>query len=182
VPADQELQQWQRISRHIGADDRAVETERPNLLYVPHIAESTTPADLNHGERLHAKTDLNRGARLHTERIRSTLSLSARRPPSNNESSDDEDIFASDDEHDRWRDPDHRLTVDELYIGGARPVNLTTSDDRAHHTCSVCLQVKSHPVMYVSILCCQDYLDILTDLPCTRCQCGHSYCYVCIRM
>ncbi|KAJ7677291.1 hypothetical protein B0H14DRAFT_2656140 [Mycena olivaceomarginata] len=110
--------QWRRISRPISADDRVVETERPNLLYVPHIAESTTPADLNRGERLHAETDLNPGARLHTERIRSALSLSARRPPSDNESSDDEDIFASDDEHNGWRDPDHRLTVLFSCTGG----------------------------------------------------------------
>jgi hypothetical protein len=129
VPADQELQQWHRISRPIGTDDRAPETETHHL---PHIA----PVDPNRGERLD------------TEAIRLALSSSAHTPPSDNEPSDDEDIFASDDEHDRWRDTDHRLTMDDLYIGGARPVDLTTSDDRAHHTCLVCLQVKSHPVMY----------------------------------
>ncbi|KAJ7866590.1 hypothetical protein B0H14DRAFT_3442307 [Mycena olivaceomarginata] len=81
-------------------------------------------------------------------RLALSLSARARTLQSDNESSDDEDIFASDDEHDGWRDPDHQLTMDDLYIGGARPADLTTSDDRAHHTCSVCLQVKSHPVIY----------------------------------
>jgi hypothetical protein len=41
------------------------------------------------------------------------------------------------------------LTVDQLYIGPARPIDLTTTEEHAHQTCSVCLQVKSHPVSYV---------------------------------
>ncbi|KAJ7017502.1 hypothetical protein C8F04DRAFT_1279282 [Mycena alexandri] len=51
------------------------------------------------------------------------------------------------------------LTEDTLYMGPERPAPLQT--DRAHQTCSLCLQVKSHPVSYL---------------------CGHSHCYVCIRL
>ncbi|KAJ7367684.1 hypothetical protein DFH08DRAFT_946670 [Mycena albidolilacea] len=128
---DLELQQWRRIAPPTGAYDRAADLEMPPLVY-------NVPVDPNRGERLD------------TEAVRLALSLSARARTlqSDNESSDDEDIFASDDEHDGWRDPDHQLTMDDLYIGGARPADLTTTDDRAHHTCSVCLQVKSHPVIY----------------------------------
>ncbi|KAJ7036056.1 hypothetical protein C8F04DRAFT_1258431 [Mycena alexandri] len=51
------------------------------------------------------------------------------------------------------------LQRDDLYVGSERPPPLTS--DRAHQTCSLCLQVKSHPVAYM---------------------CGHSHCYVCIRL
>ncbi|KAJ7030301.1 hypothetical protein C8F04DRAFT_1264064 [Mycena alexandri] len=47
----------------------------------------------------------------------------------------------------------------DLYLDAERPPSLTT--DRKHQTCSICLQVKSHPVAYL---------------------CGHSHCYVCIRL
>jgi hypothetical protein len=36
------------------------------------------------------------------------------------------------------------LEFDDLFVGSARPAPLTT--DRHHQTCSVCRQVKSHPV------------------------------------
>ncbi|KAJ7038834.1 hypothetical protein C8F04DRAFT_1255758 [Mycena alexandri] len=51
------------------------------------------------------------------------------------------------------------LTEDDLYVGPDRPAPLHT--DRTHQTCSLCLQVKAHPVSYL---------------------CGHSHCYVCIRL
>ncbi|KAJ7021080.1 hypothetical protein C8F04DRAFT_1274149 [Mycena alexandri] len=51
------------------------------------------------------------------------------------------------------------LKEEDLYVGPERPPPLKT--DRAHQTCSLCLQVKSHPVAYM---------------------CGHSHCYVCIRL
>ncbi|KAJ7736635.1 hypothetical protein B0H16DRAFT_1730683 [Mycena metata] len=51
------------------------------------------------------------------------------------------------------------LTADALYIGVLRPPVLKT--DRGHQTCSLCFQVKAHPVASL---------------------CGHSYCYVCIRL
>ncbi|KAJ6447495.1 hypothetical protein C8R47DRAFT_1231407 [Mycena vitilis] len=52
------------------------------------------------------------------------------------------------------------LGLDELYVGRARPADLTT-EERVHQLCAICRQVKSHPVSY---------------------RCGHSHCYVCIRM
>jgi hypothetical protein len=36
------------------------------------------------------------------------------------------------------------LTHDDLYLTAARPQTMYT--DRSHHSCGVCLQVKSHPV------------------------------------
>ncbi|KAJ7699120.1 hypothetical protein B0H16DRAFT_1749490 [Mycena metata] len=51
------------------------------------------------------------------------------------------------------------LTEDDLYLSADRPPTLKT--DRAHQTCSICLNVKAHPVAYL---------------------CGHSHCYVCIRI
>ncbi|KAJ7622790.1 hypothetical protein DFH06DRAFT_1340672 [Mycena polygramma] len=50
------------------------------------------------------------------------------------------------------------LTVNELYLTAARPP--ADSDPLPHHECSVCFNVKSHPVAY---------------------RCGHSNCYVCVR-
>ncbi|KAJ7860157.1 hypothetical protein B0H13DRAFT_2355763 [Mycena leptocephala] len=38
------------------------------------------------------------------------------------------------------------LTHDDLYLTAARPQTMYT--DRSHHSCGVCLQVKSHPVSY----------------------------------
>ncbi|KAJ7023224.1 hypothetical protein C8F04DRAFT_1271649 [Mycena alexandri] len=54
---------------------------------------------------------------------------------------------------------DSPLTEDDLFIGIARPPTLRT--DRAHWTCSLCSNVKAHPVAYT---------------------CGHSHCFVCIRL
>ncbi|KAJ7712130.1 hypothetical protein B0H16DRAFT_1744475 [Mycena metata] len=51
------------------------------------------------------------------------------------------------------------LNEDDLYLTADRPPALDT--DRAHQTCSLCLHVKAHPVAYL---------------------CGHSHCYVCIRL
>ncbi|KAJ7457081.1 hypothetical protein FB451DRAFT_1275873 [Mycena latifolia] len=52
---------------------------------------------------------------------------------------------------------DDDITEDELYIGDARPPPHSTS---ALHDCSICFNIKSHPVKYA---------------------CGHGNCYVCIR-
>jgi hypothetical protein len=41
---------------------------------------------------------------------------------------------------------DKPLTADELYVGPARPIDLKTPQERAHQACTVCRQVKSHPV------------------------------------
>ncbi|KAJ7670793.1 hypothetical protein DFH06DRAFT_1320716 [Mycena polygramma] len=74
-----------------------------------------------------------------------------------------EEVLAlSDEEWDEgWRAPRaERLKVDELYIGTQRPAEVTT-EERVHQMCAVCRQVKSNPVSY---------------------RCGHSHCYVCIRM
>ncbi|KAJ7164847.1 hypothetical protein C8R43DRAFT_1122727 [Mycena crocata] len=51
------------------------------------------------------------------------------------------------------------LTCDELWLTQDRPLDLEAV--RPQHQCTICLNVKSHPVSYV---------------------CGHSYCYVCIRV
>ncbi|KAJ6518047.1 hypothetical protein C8R47DRAFT_1205128 [Mycena vitilis] len=50
------------------------------------------------------------------------------------------------------------LTVDDLYLTDARPP--ADSNARPEHECSVCFNIKSHPVIY---------------------GCGHSHCYVCVR-
>ncbi|KAJ7022828.1 hypothetical protein C8F04DRAFT_1194102 [Mycena alexandri] len=50
------------------------------------------------------------------------------------------------------------LTEDQLYIGSTRPPE---SPSHPEHECGICLCIQSHPV---------------------RLDCGHSYCYVCIRL
>ncbi|KAJ7832283.1 hypothetical protein B0H13DRAFT_2371032 [Mycena leptocephala] len=50
------------------------------------------------------------------------------------------------------------LTEDDLYLDGARPPVFAPS---AGHRCQLCHCIKSHPVSN---------------------NCGHSYCYVCIRL
>ncbi|KAJ7456317.1 hypothetical protein B0H11DRAFT_2244237 [Mycena galericulata] len=50
-------------------------------------------------------------------------------------------------------------TKEDLYVDSARPPPLDAPKE--HHVCSICHDVKSHPVSY---------------------QCGHSHCYVCIRL
>ena len=110
------------------------------------IAESTWRpignADPIRGERV-----------VNHDAIRLALTMSGRGDAtvSDDDPSDDELSIVSD-EDDGWRDRQEGLTEDELYMGAARPVELTTSDDRTHHTCSVCLQVKSHPVVYVAFV------------------------------
>ncbi|KAJ7680852.1 hypothetical protein DFH06DRAFT_1315586 [Mycena polygramma] len=51
------------------------------------------------------------------------------------------------------------LTREALWLSGDRPPALAAQDPE--HECGICHNVKSHPV---------------------RCQCGHSFCYVCIRV
>ncbi|KAJ7300376.1 hypothetical protein DFH08DRAFT_979723 [Mycena albidolilacea] len=51
------------------------------------------------------------------------------------------------------------LTEAVLYNDAARPPVLATP--KPHHVCSICWDVKSHPVSYL---------------------CGHSHCFVCIRL
>ncbi|KAJ7081906.1 hypothetical protein C8R43DRAFT_1142890 [Mycena crocata] len=59
-----------------------------------------------------------------------------------------------------WRlDRPTLLTEDDLYIGFIRPPLQSTL--RHHQKCAICWQIKSHPVSY---------------------ECGHSHCYVCIRL
>ncbi|KAJ7886971.1 hypothetical protein B0H13DRAFT_2342607 [Mycena leptocephala] len=53
----------------------------------------------------------------------------------------------------------HPLTRTDLWIGGTIPDKLVAT--KAFHKCSICNAVKSHPVSY---------------------RCGHSHCYVCIRL
>ncbi|KAJ7660347.1 hypothetical protein DFH06DRAFT_1326477 [Mycena polygramma] len=50
------------------------------------------------------------------------------------------------------------FAVKDLYVTDARPP--ADSDPLPHHECSVCYNIKSHPVAY---------------------RCGHSHCYVCVR-
>ncbi|KAJ7682141.1 hypothetical protein DFH06DRAFT_1318726 [Mycena polygramma] len=52
------------------------------------------------------------------------------------------------------------LTEQDLYLSGERPETLS-AEERPHHKCGICLHVKAHPVL---------------------CSCGHSFCYVCVRM
>ncbi|KAJ7113912.1 hypothetical protein C8R44DRAFT_881476 [Mycena epipterygia] len=61
---------------------------------------------------------------------------------------------------DGYREPrEDVLMHEDLWIGDARPPDLSTT--RMHQQCGICHFVKSHPVSY---------------------RCGHSHCYVCIRM
>ncbi|KAJ7684867.1 hypothetical protein DFH06DRAFT_1313242 [Mycena polygramma] len=53
---------------------------------------------------------------------------------------------------------DTPFNVKDLYLTDARPP--ADSDPLPHHECSVCYNIKSHPVAY---------------------RCGHSHCYVCVR-
>ncbi|KAJ7115647.1 hypothetical protein C8R43DRAFT_1138102 [Mycena crocata] len=50
------------------------------------------------------------------------------------------------------------LSDTDLYLTAARPPLQPT--DRNHHECAICLNLKSHPVLY---------------------PCGHGYCFVCTR-
>ncbi|KAJ7604354.1 hypothetical protein DFH06DRAFT_1349491 [Mycena polygramma] len=50
------------------------------------------------------------------------------------------------------------LTIKDLYLTASRPP--ADSHPRPHHECSICYNIKSHPVWY---------------------RCGHSHCYVCVR-
>ncbi|KAJ7164586.1 hypothetical protein C8R43DRAFT_1122463 [Mycena crocata] len=59
-----------------------------------------------------------------------------------------------------FREPQLRpLTRKNLYVGGILPPPLST--ERLHQKCSLCSNVKCHPVSYL---------------------CGHSHCYVCVRI
>ncbi|KAJ6556338.1 hypothetical protein B0H19DRAFT_1262410 [Mycena capillaripes] len=51
------------------------------------------------------------------------------------------------------------LTKDDLYLDDLRPLMVTYP--KILHTCSLCLGLKSHPVVYI---------------------CGHSHCFVCTRI
>ncbi|KAJ7720606.1 hypothetical protein B0H14DRAFT_3520903 [Mycena olivaceomarginata] len=53
----------------------------------------------------------------------------------------------------------YTLNANDLYEGATRPDVLTT--EHIHQQCGICMHVKSHPVSY---------------------RCGHSNCYVCIRL
>ncbi|KAJ7786772.1 hypothetical protein B0H14DRAFT_2630156 [Mycena olivaceomarginata] len=58
-----------------------------------------------------------------------------------------------------WREPRAvPLSYQDLYLGATRPPILAVP--KPHHVCSICRDIKSHPVSYM---------------------CGHSHCYVCIR-
>ncbi|KAJ7666198.1 hypothetical protein DFH06DRAFT_1323328 [Mycena polygramma] len=52
------------------------------------------------------------------------------------------------------------LTHDNLYLDDARPPPLEPGPDPAH-SCGICLGVNSHPA---------------------RTRCGHTYCFICLRM
>ncbi|KAJ7138907.1 hypothetical protein C8R46DRAFT_1234146 [Mycena filopes] len=52
------------------------------------------------------------------------------------------------------------LTHQDLWVGGVGPVDAPVAL-RHHHKCGICQHIKSHPVSYA---------------------CGHSHCYVCIRL
>ncbi|KAK6993085.1 hypothetical protein R3P38DRAFT_3224100 [Favolaschia claudopus] len=59
-----------------------------------------------------------------------------------------------------WRETRKQpLTFTDLWAWGEGPAEQEAL--KAHHMCGICLLVKSHPVSYT---------------------CGHSHCYVCIRM
>ncbi|KAJ7028877.1 hypothetical protein C8F04DRAFT_1265443 [Mycena alexandri] len=59
-----------------------------------------------------------------------------------------------------WRPKRHeRLTHRDLWVDGRGPTTQEALQD--HHKCGICQFVKSHPVSYI---------------------CGHSHCYVCIRL
>ncbi|KAJ6523684.1 hypothetical protein DFH09DRAFT_1096563 [Mycena vulgaris] len=54
------------------------------------------------------------------------------------------------------------LTHEDLWLNGiGPPEDAAPTTICSHHQCPICLDVKSHPVSY---------------------QCGHSHCYVCIRL
>ncbi|KAJ6461942.1 hypothetical protein C8R47DRAFT_1225741 [Mycena vitilis] len=57
------------------------------------------------------------------------------------------------------RERETPLVREDLWLDEERPPVLATP--KPHHVCRICFDVKSHPVSYA---------------------CGHSHCYVCIRM
>ncbi|KAJ7186239.1 hypothetical protein B0H12DRAFT_1246730 [Mycena haematopus] len=61
--------------------------------------------------------------------------------------------------HGKRRKREVPLTADDLYLDDARPSTTQIAD--AGHRCPICQYIKSHPVAN---------------------KCGHSYCYVCIRL
>jgi hypothetical protein len=69
---------------------------------------------------------------------------------------------------------DNPLTANNLYLDDARP---RADAPLAGHKCVICECVKSHPVAYVS-----SFLPFISDEHGYRYKCGHSYCYVCIRL
>ncbi|KAJ6462538.1 hypothetical protein C8R45DRAFT_1108192 [Mycena sanguinolenta] len=61
-----------------------------------------------------------------------------------------------------WREPRAIPLVDtDLWMAGVGPAPQLPHSDQDHHECGLCTMVKSHPVSYV---------------------CGHSHCYVCVRL
>ncbi|KAJ7867429.1 hypothetical protein B0H13DRAFT_1897574 [Mycena leptocephala] len=69
------------------------------------------------------------------------------------------------------------LRAADLYENDARPPTRSTT--KSHQRCGLCGNVKSHPVSYGFSL--PIFLFMLTSLG-TRYECGHSHCYVCIRL
>ncbi|KAJ7169370.1 hypothetical protein C8R43DRAFT_1121243 [Mycena crocata] len=61
-----------------------------------------------------------------------------------------------------WRMPrEDPLKHEDLWVGGIGPTEQLPLKKMEHHKCGICRFVKSHPVSYL---------------------CGHSHCYVCIRL
>ncbi|KAJ6456318.1 hypothetical protein C8R47DRAFT_1227852 [Mycena vitilis] len=66
------------------------------------------------------------------------------------------------------------LTKEDLWLDDERPPVLAVP--KPHHICRMCHDVKSHPVSYLLSL------HILHPLRERSYACGHSHCYVCIRI
>jgi hypothetical protein len=71
------------------------------------------------------------------------------------------------------------LTEDDLYLDDAHPPFITFLP-RLHFICNICHNIKSHPVRYA--LFPRDFCLPLILIFARYRTCGHSNCYVCIRV
>jgi hypothetical protein len=78
-----------------------------------------------------------------------------------------------------WRRPRRSpLTHADLWRGGVGPQDQSHSHDNDHHMCGICHFVKSHPVSCVRFV---GAVNVKAHLN-FRYTCGHSHCFVCIRI
>ncbi|KAJ7731903.1 hypothetical protein DFH07DRAFT_968566 [Mycena maculata] len=72
-----------------------------------------------------------------------------------------------------------RLTHEDLWVNGIGPNSSEDLKLKPHHICGICHAVKSHPVTYVHFSYHYGTRELTWAF---RYLCGHSHCYVCIRL